>query len=90
MDFLGVGSPELLLILVIAFLILGPGRIARTARSVGKAVRGLRNTTAEFTRALTEEDPGKAVRELRDTTSKLTRTLTEADEEKPGRGQPQR
>ncbi len=39
-----VGVPELLIVLAIAILILGPKRIPEAARSVGKGIRGFRDT----------------------------------------------
>ncbi len=39
-----VGVPELLIVLAIAILILGPKRIPDAARSVGRGIRGFRDT----------------------------------------------
>jgi sec-independent protein translocase protein TatA len=39
-----VGVPELLIVLAIAILILGPKRIPEAARSVGRGIRGFRDT----------------------------------------------
>ncbi len=39
-----VGVPELLIVLAIAILILGPKRIPEAARSVGRGIRGFRET----------------------------------------------
>ncbi len=39
-----VGVPELLIVLAIAILILGPKRIPEAARSVGKGIRGFRDS----------------------------------------------
>jgi Tat protein translocase TatB subunit len=55
MDLMGIGPPELLVVMVIALLILGPQRLARTARSAGKMVREMRQLGGEFTRALMDE-----------------------------------
>ena len=42
----GIGSNELLVILVLAAIVLGPERLARSAREIGKFVR---NVKAYFT-----------------------------------------
>lgn len=55
MDLMGIGPPELMVVMVIALLILGPKRLARTARSAGKKVREMRELGGEFTRALLDE-----------------------------------
>ncbi|MCH6562257.1 MAG: TatA/E family twin arginine-targeting protein translocase [Myxococcales bacterium] len=43
----GIGMPELLVILVVALLVLGPKRLPEVARSLGRGI-------AEFRRASTE------------------------------------
>ena len=55
MDFMGIGPLELLLILLIALIVFGPGRLPEVARGVGKGVRGLRKAWFEFTREVNKE-----------------------------------
>jgi sec-independent protein translocase protein TatA len=45
MSFMGIGPMELLVIVVLALLVLGPTRLAKTARSVGRFARQMRRTT---------------------------------------------
>lgn len=49
MDFLGVGPGELFLILIIALLVLGPGKLPEVGRTLGRFVRELRKTASDFT-----------------------------------------
>lgn len=42
MLFRNFGIPELLLVLVLALLIFGPGRIGRLGSELGKAIRGFK------------------------------------------------
>ena len=44
----GVGPEELMLILIVALLVLGPERLPRIARDVGRVVGELRRTSDEF------------------------------------------
>jgi Tat protein translocase TatB subunit len=44
----GIGAEELLLILVVALLVLGPERMPRLARDLGRIVGDLRRTSDEF------------------------------------------
>lgn len=44
MAFLSPSAPELIVILIIALLVLGPSRLPETARSLGRGVRELRET----------------------------------------------
>jgi Sec-independent protein translocase protein TatA len=55
MDFLGIGGWEVFLILIVALLIYGPGRIVGVARNLGKIVRTLKNTTSALTAQISKE-----------------------------------
>jgi TatA/E family protein of Tat protein translocase len=68
MDFLGIGPWELLLILIIAFIIFGPGRLPEIARAMGKGIHQLRKASTDFRVAVDREmrevsDEGKAGRD---------------------------
>jgi sec-independent protein translocase protein TatB len=49
MDFLGlgIGLPQLLLVLVVAYLLLGPEKLPEVARQIARGVRTLRSYAAE-------------------------------------------
>jgi Tat protein translocase TatB subunit len=49
MDFLGIGPLELLVILIIALIVVGPEKLPEIARSIGKTMRDLRNMSQAFT-----------------------------------------
>jgi twin arginine-targeting protein translocase TatB len=51
----GIGSGELLLILVVALLVLGPKKLPEVARTLGKAMGELRRVSTEFQRTLNTE-----------------------------------
>ena len=55
MNFMGMGIPELGVILLVAFLVLGPGRAIDTARNVGKVLGDLRRSFGDVTSAMTVE-----------------------------------
>ena len=48
MNPLGMGPMEVLIVLLVAFIFLGPERLADAARLLGKAVREVRRLTAEL------------------------------------------
>ncbi len=55
MNFLGMGTLEILIVLLIAFVILGPERMIDVARVMGKLVRDARRMIGELPRIDLEE-----------------------------------
>ncbi len=55
MDFLGIGAPEIILVLLLAFVIFGPKRIVEMSRDAGKALRNLSKDAASIQRQLEDE-----------------------------------
>ncbi len=51
----GIGFPELLLILVIALLVVGPSRLPQVARSIGKALGEFRRMADEVKETIENE-----------------------------------
>ena len=56
MNLMGMGLPELAVVLLIAFLVLGPGKSIETARTLGKIVGELRRTFNDLAAAVTLEE----------------------------------
>ena len=59
----GIGMPELLVILVVALIVLGPKRLPEIARSLGRGMAEFRRASNEFSRTLSaslEEPPQPA------------------------------
>jgi Sec-independent protein translocase protein TatA len=55
MDFFGIGSGELILILVIALLLFKPATVVDWARTVGKTIKAIKKTTSDITSNITRE-----------------------------------
>ena len=55
MDFFGIGMGEILVIIVVALIIWGPGRIVEIGRTLGKIVRTLRKASFDLTAQVTKE-----------------------------------
>jgi Tat protein translocase TatB subunit len=79
MDFLGIGPLELIVVLIIAFIVVGPERLPELARSIGKQVRDLRalsqGLTSEWQReidSLSRTESGESLQET------LTKPFKEA------------
>jgi Tat protein translocase TatB subunit len=73
MDIFGIGANELIVILLLAGIILGPERLARTARELGKFIRNVKNYFNALTDELkTELDILDDIKEIKD---ELKKTL---------------
>lgn len=60
---LGIGTSELILILVLALIIFGPGKLPEIGRAVGKGVaefkRASQSIQEEISRSLEDDEPGE-------------------------------
>ena len=68
MEFLGIGLPELLVILLLTLIVVGPQRLPEVATQIARAMRELRRYTSGLSREVTEalgdlEKEYKSVRE---------------------------
>lgn len=80
-SFFGIGLPELILILVVAGIVMGPERIGQTARWLGRTTAQLQKISRGFVRQLNQEldnsSDGKALRETMQELQQLRRELTD-------------
>lgn len=82
-----IGLGELLVILIISILVVGPKRTIEIARTLGRISRQLRDLSREFTNALqaeidaTESQTGDIGAELRHVADELRGAFTGAEEE---------
>jgi sec-independent protein translocase protein TatB len=71
MDVFGIGTDELLVILLLAAVVLGPERLARTAREIGKLVRNVKAYLSSFSDELkTELDVLDDLKKIKDDVTK--------------------
>lgn len=59
----GIGSTELLVILVVALIVLGPKSLASVSRTLGKAMGEFRRVSTDFQRTLNAESAEADIRE---------------------------
>ncbi len=78
MNFLDLGLPELVLILVVVLIAFGPRRVVEISRTLGKTVRAFKkvtsNLTAEITREIKEEHSSEQGAKKDDKTDKLAKS----------------
>lgn len=67
MSFLGIGVLEILVILLVAFIFLGPERMMDAARFLARAVREGRHLASSIPRVVVEDDDVKVVQDGRAT-----------------------
>ena len=56
MNFFGVGVFEMLFVMVVALLVLGPSRMVEVSRTLGRYVRELQRATSEIPRLIDLDD----------------------------------
>lgn len=86
MDFFGIGFPELILILIIVLIIVGPDKLPEVAGTIGRTVRKLKAATSELSRDFKEmaEDAVDSSNEIQrniSTKTGLSRDLKEVAQE---------
>ena len=58
----GIGLPEMILILALALIVVGPDKLPELARSVAKGVLELKKTVSSLKESLADENPFDAVK----------------------------
>lgn len=80
-SFFGIGFPELLLILIVAGIVMGPERIGQTARWLGRTTAQLQKISRGFVRQLNHEldssGDGEAIKETMQELQQLRKELTD-------------
>ena len=61
----GLGIPELILILVIALVVVGPKKLPEISKALGKSIKEFRNSTSDIT------DTVNTVKDVTDVAKKL-------------------
>lgn len=55
MDLMGVGTAEVLMILLVALLVIGPNKVVEFGRTMGKIVRTIKKASFDVTASITKE-----------------------------------
>ena len=80
-SFFGIGFPELVLILIVAGIVMGPERIGQTARWLGRTTAQLQKISRGFIRQLNHEldssGDGQALKETMKELQQLRKELTD-------------
>ena len=57
MNFMGMGMPEMGVVMLVAFLVLGPSRAIDMARTAGKLIRDIQRTFKDVASAISLDQP---------------------------------
>lgn len=68
--FPSIGVPELILILVVALIIFGPGKLPEVGRSLGKTIREFRRSSRDIV-----EDVTESAKEIKEEVQEATKSL---------------
>jgi TatA/E family protein of Tat protein translocase len=85
----GIGMPELLLLLAIALIVIGPKKLPDLAKSLGRAMREFKKATNEFKETIQiDEDLSDVKEDIKDSVSpkKETAEFKRPDESKSDEG----
>jgi Tat protein translocase TatB subunit len=74
----GIGMPELMVILVVALIVLGPSRLPEIARALGKGLAEFRRATSDV-----NEELRKAQRAIEEEARSAEKARREAEKPKP-------
>lgn len=82
MDFLGMGTMEILVVLLIALAVFGPERMVDIARKAGRFVRNVSKVGSELTKTLSEEnlpkEEKKIVQDIKKIGAEFRQSVTDA------------
>jgi TatA/E family protein of Tat protein translocase len=77
----GIGMPELIIIMVIALIVIGPSKLPDLAKAIGKGLNEFRKATQDIKESLNIDEIKEAKEDLVDSISGLDKPL---DLEAPG------
>ena len=83
MDLFGIGPLEILIVLLIAYLVLGPARMVEIARSLSNFVRELRQATSELPDLLAIEEASQKAATTSDESQRANPAAVDQEEDEP-------
>lgn len=86
----GIGMPEMILILAIALIVIGPKKLPEVAKSLGRALGEFKKVTRDFKESMEIDSELKAVKKpldvLNDTIKETTEVMPEVKTEHKNHG----
>ena len=82
----GIGMPEMILILAIALIVIGPKKLPDLAKSLGRAMREFKRATSEFKESIEIDDELKELKDVKKTFDGLSDEVRESIDVTKGLG----
>lgn len=73
----GIGMPELILILAIALIVIGPKKLPDLAKSLGRAMREFKSATNEFKESMQIDDEVKELQDVKKSFDDISNEIRE-------------
>jgi len=73
----GIGMPELILILAIALIVIGPKKLPDLAKSLGRTMREFKRATNEFKESIELDDEVKDLEDVKKTFDDISNEIKE-------------
>ena len=73
----GIGMPELILILAIALIVIGPKKLPDLAKSLGRAMREFKSATNEFKESIQIDDEVKELQDVKKSFDDISNEIRE-------------
>ena len=73
----GIGMPEMILILAIALIVIGPKKLPDLAKSLGRAMREFKRATSEFKESIEIDDEVKELKDVKKSFGDLSDEIRE-------------
>ncbi|MBZ0253957.1 MAG: Sec-independent protein translocase protein TatB, partial [Candidatus Methylomirabilis sp.] len=71
----GMGFQEMVMILVVALIVIGPKRLPELARTLGKGLAEFRRATDDFRRSVADDEAVQTIRKTQDEIRRTTADL---------------
>ena len=82
----GIGMPEMILILAIALIVIGPKKLPDLAKSLGRAMREFKKATSEFKESIEIDDEIKELKDAKKSFDDLSDEVRESMDVTKGLG----
>jgi Tat protein translocase TatB subunit len=74
----GIGMPEMIMILAIALVVIGPKKLPELAKSLGRALGELKKATRDFKESMEFDEDFKEIKDVKKTFDEMNKDIRDA------------